>query len=78
MHVSVSGIFKELNEGKETPLRSFNRVFIIVPSGSGFCIANEQLFITNCTPSQLKVTSHLIKYCITDQLKYIFAIFYIK
>lgn len=57
MHISVSGIFKEIStEGKDSsPLRSFNRVFIIVPAGSGFCIANEQLYVTNCTPKQIKV-----------------------
>ena len=61
MHLSVTGIFKEIDsEDKETPMRSFNRVFIIVPSGSGFCIANEQLFITNCTQNQIKVISHFV------------------
>jgi hypothetical protein len=32
---------------KNRPLRSFNRVFMIVPFGEGFCIVNELLFVTN-------------------------------
>ena len=28
------------------PLRHFNRMFVVVPRGSGFCIVNEMLHVT--------------------------------
>jgi hypothetical protein len=53
--MSVTGIFLEREASKNEALRSFSRVFIIVPFGDGFCIANEQLFVTNATDEQKKV-----------------------
>ncbi|KAK4874726.1 hypothetical protein RN001_014086 [Aquatica leii] len=54
--LTVSGIFKELRSGhKSTPIRHFCRTLVIVPAGSGFCIANEQLHITNATEQQTKL-----------------------
>ncbi|XP_046383799.1 nuclear RNA export factor 1-like [Ischnura elegans] len=54
IYISVSGLFKETKTNRE-PIRAFNRVFVIVPSpGGGFCIVNEQLFITNATKEQEK------------------------
>ncbi|ENN77920.1 hypothetical protein YQE_05597, partial [Dendroctonus ponderosae] len=53
--LSISGIFKELNTGhKIPPTRFFFRTIVIVPAGSGFCIANEEYHITNATPDQAK------------------------
>jgi nuclear RNA export factor len=54
MQASVTGIFRERAE-RSSPLRWFQRVFIIVPQASGgFCIVNEQLHISNATTEQLK------------------------
>ncbi|KAG5895804.1 hypothetical protein JTB14_028508 [Gonioctena quinquepunctata] len=51
--LTVSGMFKELKSGHKTPpLRFFFRTLVIVPAGSGFCIANETLHVTNATPDQ--------------------------
>ncbi|KAF5288344.1 hypothetical protein FQR65_LT12079 [Abscondita terminalis] len=53
--LTVTGIFKELRSGhKSTPIRHFCRTLVIVPAGSGFCIANEQLHVTNATEQQTK------------------------
>lgn len=53
--ITVTGFFKEFycKENKES-WRYFNRTFIIVPEGSGFCISNEQLHINNPTLIQEK------------------------
>ncbi|XP_053990475.1 nuclear RNA export factor 1-like [Hylaeus anthracinus] len=53
MLITVTGLFKELGK-KEQPVRFFNRTFIIVPEGGGYCIRNEQLHLNNPTDSQLK------------------------
>lgn len=53
MLITVTGLFKELDK-KEQPIRYFNRTFIIIPEGSGYCIRNEQLHITQPTDAQLK------------------------
>lgn len=53
--MSISGLFLEQGPRTNQPLRSFNRVFVIVPFGAGFCIINEQLFVTNATEEQSKV-----------------------
>ncbi|CAG9863513.1 unnamed protein product [Phyllotreta striolata] len=51
----VTGMFKELKSGhKIPPLRYFYRTLVIVPAGTGFCIANEELHVSNATPSQAK------------------------
>lgn len=53
--LTVSGMFKELKSGhKFPPTRFFFRTLVIVPAGSGFCIANEQYHITNATSEQAK------------------------
>jgi len=48
MMFTVSGMFKEV-EDKEKRVRHFNRCFLVVPKGSGFCIVNETLFIVDPT-----------------------------
>ena len=53
MLVKVSGMFKELDK-KEQPIRYFNRTFTIIPEGSGYCITDEQLHVTQPTEAQLK------------------------
>ncbi|XP_051167579.1 nuclear RNA export factor 1-like [Leptopilina boulardi] len=53
MLITVTGLFRELDT-KDTALRFFNRTFVIVPEGSGYCIRNEQLFIANPTELQEK------------------------
>lgn len=53
--LNVSGVFKEIGSGFKTPpIRAFNRVFIIVAANSGFCIINEQIYISNATEDQMK------------------------
>ncbi|XP_048511817.1 nuclear RNA export factor 1-like [Athalia rosae] len=54
MLITVSGIFKELDE-KKNPNRYFNRTFVIIPEGSGYCIRNEQLHISHPTEAQQRV-----------------------
>ncbi|XP_058063024.1 nuclear RNA export factor 1 [Anopheles bellator] len=51
--LTVTGVFKERkqNSGNE-PIRSFQRSLVIVPCGSGFCIRNEMVHITNSTRLQ--------------------------
>ncbi|XP_003707929.1 nuclear RNA export factor 1 isoform X2 [Megachile rotundata] len=53
MLITVTGLFKELDK-KEQSIRYFNRTFIIVPEGTGYCIRNEQLHINTPTDAQLK------------------------
>ncbi|XP_076279140.1 nuclear RNA export factor 1 [Lasioglossum baleicum] len=53
MLITVTGLFKELDK-KDQLLRHFNRTFIIVPEGTGYCIRNEQLHIGNPTAAQTK------------------------
>jgi nuclear RNA export factor len=48
MIFTVTGMFRE-RETKLKAIRHFNRCFIVVPRGSGFCIINEVLHITNPT-----------------------------
>ncbi|XP_050298409.1 nuclear RNA export factor 1-like isoform X2 [Anthonomus grandis grandis] len=53
--LTISGMFKELKTGhKVPPTRFFFRTLVIVPVGSGLCIANEVCHITNATPEQAK------------------------
>lgn len=51
--LTVTGFFNEFctQENVEI-LRYFNRTFTIVPEGTGFCITNEQLHISNPTLNQ--------------------------
>ncbi|XP_034934459.1 nuclear RNA export factor 1-like isoform X2 [Chelonus insularis] len=51
MVITVTGIFKEIGT-KDEPLRYFDRTFIIVPEGTGYCIKNEQLQLGAPTTSQ--------------------------
>ncbi|XP_071441376.1 nuclear RNA export factor 1-like [Hetaerina americana] len=53
IYILVTGLFRETKTSKQ-PVRAFNRVFVIVPAGAGFCIVNEQLFVTNATRDQEK------------------------
>ncbi|XP_015593949.1 nuclear RNA export factor 1 [Cephus cinctus] len=53
MVVTVTGLFREL-DGDKAQLRYFNRTMIIVPQGSGYCIRNEQVHITDPLDSQKK------------------------
>lgn len=53
--LTVTGMFKELKTGhKVPPTRAFFRTLVIVPAGSGFCIVNETLHVTNATEEQAK------------------------
>lgn len=52
MFITITGYFQELD--KEEPIRHFNRTFIIVPEGEGYCIRNEQLHISQPPEAQLK------------------------
>jgi len=57
MSFTVSGIFREPeNEGGPSGqvIRHFNRVFVVVPQGQGFCIVNDMLYITIPTNYQKK------------------------
>ncbi|KAG7165454.1 Nuclear RNA export factor 1-like 3 [Homarus americanus] len=51
--VILSGVFRQLAD-RNPPIRSFTRNIIIIPEGSGFCICNEQLYITTATIDQVK------------------------
>lgn len=51
MTVTVTGMFQELGTNEEV-LRYFNRTFIIIPHGGGFCICNEQLHLFSPTDDQ--------------------------
>lgn len=53
MFVTLTGYFQEVNN-KEEPIRYFNRTFIIIPEGTGYCICNEQMHISQPTDAQLK------------------------
>lgn len=56
--LTITGMFKELkgNGNRTMPIRSFFRTLIIVPAGSGFCIINDALHVTNATDEQAKVS----------------------
>ncbi|XP_033207887.1 nuclear RNA export factor 1-like [Belonocnema kinseyi] len=51
MLVTVTGLFKEIAT-TETSFRYFNRVFAIVPEGTGYCVLNEQLHVSSPTQFQ--------------------------
>jgi hypothetical protein len=57
--MSVSGVFWELGPTDKQSLRSFKRQFVIVPVGEGLCIISEQLFVTDTTDKQNKVSIFL-------------------
>jgi len=53
MTFTVTGMFKE-RDVKNDRIKHFNRTFVVVPQGSGFCIVNEILFITFATTNNAK------------------------
>lgn len=56
VQLTLTGVYRrEGLKSKNVSIRSFQRSLIIVPIGAGFCIANEQLFVTLATPDQVKV-----------------------
>lgn len=57
MFITITGFFQEIKT-KDQPIRHFNRTFIIVPVGSGYCISNEQLHISQPSEAQLKQLLH--------------------
>ncbi|XP_071862194.1 nuclear RNA export factor 1 [Bombus fervidus] len=56
MLITVTGLYREIDK-KEQPIRYFNRTFIIVPEGNGYCIRNEQLHISQPKDTQVKQLS---------------------
>ena len=65
MSFTVSGIFREPeNEGGPSGqvIRHFNRVFVVVPQGQGFCIVNDMLYITIPTNYQKKVKQIILNW----------------
>ncbi|CAB0041285.1 unnamed protein product [Trichogramma brassicae] len=55
MIITVTGLYKELiGKISKDIIRFFNRTWIIVPQGTGFCIANEELHITYASAQQEK------------------------
>lgn len=53
MLLTVTGVYRERSKPTEN-ICSFQRILVIVPSGSGFCIKNEMLHINNATMAQIK------------------------
>ncbi|KAM5197116.1 nuclear RNA export factor 2-like [Hipposideros larvatus] len=50
---SVNGVFKEVEEKCEGPVRAFSRTFIAIPaSNSGIFIMNDELFVRDATPNE--------------------------
>lgn len=49
----VSGVYSQVAD-RNPPIRSFTRTLVIIPEGSGYCITNEQLYLTNATVDQIK------------------------
>jgi len=49
MTFTVTGLFRERDTRLKESIRHFNRCFIVVPHGGGFCIINETLFISTAT-----------------------------
>lgn len=64
---TVAGIFKDIDEETEE-LRYFQRQYIIVPAGSGFCIRNEMVLITVAAPQQVRFFKKKIETVTTPQL----------
>ncbi|XP_072766828.1 nuclear RNA export factor 1-like isoform X3 [Anoplolepis gracilipes] len=60
MFITITGYFQEL-DNKEQPIRHFNRTFVIIPQGNGYCICNEQLHINQPSEAQLKQLNQQIK-----------------
>ncbi|XP_011209419.2 nuclear RNA export factor 1 [Bactrocera dorsalis] len=64
---TVAGLFKEIDEVTEE-LRYFQRQYIIVPAGSGFCIRNEMVLITVAAQHQVRFFKKKIETATTPQL----------
>ena len=64
MSFTVSGVFRETeNAGGEHGqiIRHFNRIFVVVPQGQGFCIVNDVLYVTIATNYQKQVCAKSCK-----------------
>lgn len=64
---TVAGLFKDIDEGSEE-LRYFQRQYIIVPAGSGFCIRNEMVLITVAAQPQIRFFKKSIEPTTTTQM----------
>ncbi|XP_054731276.1 nuclear RNA export factor 1 [Anastrepha obliqua] len=64
---TVAGLFKDI-DGDSEDLRYFQRQYIIVPAGSGFCIRNEMVLITVATQSQVRFFKKSIEPTATAQV----------
>jgi hypothetical protein len=54
---SVTGLFREIDPAGDKRVRSFHRVFSIVPlGGGGYCITNEELFVASVKDNQRVVS----------------------
>jgi len=53
MTFTVTGVFLERRTDHIKVYRHFNRVFVVVPRNSGFCIVNEMLSVTAATHKQV-------------------------
>ncbi|KAI8114793.1 Nuclear RNA export factor 1 [Lucilia cuprina] len=53
---TVAGLFKELDSSSNSggDIRYFQRQFVIVPAGGGFCIRNEMILVTSATGAQAR------------------------
>lgn len=49
MTFTVTGLFKERDTKHKDSVRHFNRCFVVVPQGAGFCIINETLYVSVAT-----------------------------
>ena len=52
----MAGLFKEFESATSTSgdIRYFQRQFVIVPAGGGFCIRNEMILVTSATGVQAR------------------------
>lgn len=64
---TVAGLFKDIDEDTEE-LRYFQRQYIIVPAGSGFCIRNELVLITVVAQQQVRFFKKKIETATSPQL----------
>lgn len=54
--LTIQGMYKEVkSDHRNVPIRSFFRTLVIVPNGSGFCIANEVMHVSNATSEQARM-----------------------
>lgn len=52
----MAGLFKEFESSSSSSgdIRYFQRQFVIVPAGGGFCIRNEMILVTSATGAQAR------------------------